>query len=212
MRGYAELLDSGELGELPDGARQSASVIARRARMLGKLLDDLLSILSAETGKMAHDPIDLAKLVDSLIAEFQPVARQAHIDLSARVAPQVAAVSGDPVQLRRMLDNLLSNAVKFTPTGGSIVVRLFSSEGYVMLEVADSGIGIPADQLTRIFERFYQVDGSTKRRYGGVGLGLSLVKEIAEGHGGRVAVESEVGRGSTFRVILPALTTVTASE
>jgi signal transduction histidine kinase len=111
-----------------------------------------------------------------------------------------------------MLDNLLSNAAKFTPTGGSIAVRLFSSEGYVMLEVADNGIGIAADQLTRIFERFYQVDGSTKRRYGGVGLGLSLVKEIAEGHGGRVAVESTVGRGSTFRVILPALTTAAATE
>ncbi|MFN8598465.1 MAG: GAF domain-containing protein [Anaerolineae bacterium] len=212
VRGYAELLDSGEMGDLSEAARESVSVIARRSRMLGKLLDDLLSILSAETGKLAREQVDMTKLVESLIEEFQPVVKQTHINLSAQVAPHAAAVNGDPVQLRRVLDNLLSNATKFTPAGGSIAVRLSSADSSVTLEVSDSGIGIPADQLTRIFERFYQVDGSTKRRYGGVGLGLSLVKEIVEGHGGRVSVESEVGKGSTFRVVLPALKTALAAD
>ncbi|HHN93215.1 MAG TPA: sensor histidine kinase, partial [Anaerolineae bacterium] len=92
---------------------------------------------------------------------------------------------------------------KFTPAGGNIAVRLWQDNGDVVLEVEDTGIGIPADKLERIFDRFYQVDGSMSRRYGGTGLGLSLVKEIVEAHGGRVIVESTVGRGSTFRVTLP---------
>jgi signal transduction histidine kinase len=125
------------------------------------------------------------------------------LTIVADLGPDVPAVVGDMVQLRRMLDNLLSNAVKFTPAGGQIAVRLHRINQHVRLEVADTGIGIPREKLARIFERFYQVDGSTTRRYGGVGLGLALVKEIVETHGGTVAVESEVERGTTFCVTLP---------
>jgi signal transduction histidine kinase len=106
--------------------------------------------------------------------------------------------------LKRVLDNLLDNACKFTPAGGCVAVHLRKNEMGIALEVADTGIGIPADQLERVFGRFYQVDGSTTRRYGGAGLGLALVKAIVEAHGGRVTVQSVVGEGSTFRVILPA--------
>jgi len=105
-----------------------------------------------------------------------------------------------------VLDNLISNAIKFTPAGGTITVRLRQEGKQVVLEVSDTGIGVPADQLERIFERFYQVDGSSRRKYGGVGLGLALVKEIAEAYGGRVTVESQVGEGSTFTVWLPVAT------
>jgi signal transduction histidine kinase len=113
-------------------------------------------------------------------------------------------VTGDPLHLRRVLDNLLSNALKFTPAGGHIAVRLGRDNGSLILEVADTGIGIPGDKLDRIFERFYQIDGGTNRRFGGVGLGLSLVKEIVQAHGGTVSVESRLGEGSIFRVRLPA--------
>ncbi|CAG0998046.1 partial Sensor histidine kinase ResE, partial [Gammaproteobacteria bacterium] len=203
VRGYAELLDSGELGALPPEQQASVSVMARRARMLSKMLDDLLAILTAETGESARHPIDLRQLVESMVADFQAVVRQARLTIVADLGPDVPAILGDMVQLRRMLDNLLSNAVKFTPAGGQIAVRLHRINQHVRLEVADTGIGIPREKLARIFERFYQVDGSTTRRYGGVGLGLALVKEIVETHGGTVAVESEVERGTTFCVTLP---------
>jgi signal transduction histidine kinase len=112
-------------------------------------------------------------------------------------------VLGDVTHLRRVLDNLLGNALKFTPAGGRITVRLRQEGQNLVLEVADTGLGIPEDQLERIFERFYQVDGSMSRRFGGAGLGLALVKEIAEAHGGSVSVHSQPGEGSTFRVTLP---------
>ena len=110
---------------------------------------------------------------------------------------------GDPVHLSRLLDNLIGNAIKFTPPGGTITVRLQRSNSDAKLEVIDTGVGIPEDKIVRIFDRFYQVDGSTTRRYGGTGLGLALVKEIALSHGGEVTVESSIGKGSTFRIKLP---------
>ncbi len=211
VRGYAELLDNGDLGDLPPAQRESISVMARRSRMLSKMLDDLLAILAAETNKMVKEPVDLSQLVETLIAEFQVPAAQAHLTLRADVTSAPSLVPGDPIHLRRVFDNLLSNAIKFTPAGGVVSVRLARTGIRLVLEVTDTGIGIPPDQLERVFERFYQVDGSTTRRYGGVGLGLALVKEIIESHGGRVMVESEVGKGSTFRVILPATVGVDAT-
>jgi signal transduction histidine kinase len=95
--------------------------------------------------------------------------------------------------------------LKFTPAGGTVTVRLLQVDANLVLEVADTGIGISADKLGRVFDRFYQVDGSTTRRYSGVGLGLALVKEIAESHGGQVMVESQPGKGSLFRVTLPVM-------
>jgi signal transduction histidine kinase len=112
-------------------------------------------------------------------------------------------VDGVSPYLRRILDNLLGNALKFTPGGGTVSVRLQRQNHQLLLEVTDTGIGIPPNHQLRIFERFYQVDGSSRRRHDGVGLGLALVKELAELHGGTVAVESQVDQGSTFTVVLP---------
>ena len=103
----------------------------------------------------------------------------------------------------RALDSLLGNAVKFTPEGGTIAVGLRREDDRIILQVTDTGIGIPRNHQGRIFDRFYQVDGSSKRRYDGMGLGLALVKEVIEAHGGTVAVESIVDKGSTFIVTLP---------
>ena len=205
VRGYAELLDSGELGELPRNQRESVNVMARRSRMLSKMLDDLLAILAAETHKMAMEPVDLAQLLETMLVDFQAAAKQSDIVLTADMAADLPPVAGDQVQLRRVFDNLLGNALKFTPAGGTVTVRLLSVDANLVLEVADTGIGIPADQLGRVFDRFYQVDGSTTRRYSGVGLGLALVKEIVESHGGQVMVESQPDKGSMFRVTLPVM-------
>jgi len=205
VRGYAELLDDGEFGELTSEQRKSIAVIARRTRMLSSLVEDITLILEMESRQLELGPVPLGELARAAVDDFRVKTEEMRLALHAEIAPDLPPVSGDTVHLRRVLDNLLGNAVKFTPAGGTITVRVRSEGDQVILEVADTGIGIPPDQQERIFERFYQVNGSTSRKYGGVGLGLALVKEIVEASGGQVRVESEEGVGSTFIVALPAL-------
>ena len=212
--GYAELMNSGELGELQSNQRGPVSVIARRVRMLSKMVNDLIAILSVEALELREEEVDLADLVRTMLVDFRVVAEETELFLTAEVAPDLPPVFGDPDQLRRVLDNLLGNALKFTPAGGRLTIRLwcYGDGKAVVLDVTDTGIGIPPDQLGRVFDRFYQIDGSSKRRYGGVGLGLALVKEIVEAHGGQVSVWSVVNEGSTFRVTLPAMSASQALE
>jgi signal transduction histidine kinase/FixJ family two-component response regulator len=201
--GYADLLDNGDLGELQPDQQEPVAVIARRSRMLHKMVDDLMALMETETESPKRHRVDVADLTQKLLVDFQVAAQQAGLTLVAEIASGLPPVSGDPEHLTRVLDNLLGNALKFTPTGGQIGVRLWRSGAKLVLTVSDTGIGIPHDQLDRIFERFYQVDGSVTRRYGGTGLGLALVKEIVEAHGGKVGVKSEVDGGATFAVTLP---------
>jgi len=205
IRGYAELLLAGDLGALSGQQFQSVEVMARRARMLSKMLDDLLAILAVETRKFEKESVDLVRLTQLAITDFQASLKKAGLSLTATIAPDVPQVYADAAHLRRVLDNLLGNALKFTPEGGHIAVTLSCLDSRVVLDVSDTGIGIPSEELSKIFERFYQVDGSSKRRFGGVGLGLALVKEIIESHEGTVDVTSVEGEGTTFRIVLPVL-------
>jgi signal transduction histidine kinase/FixJ family two-component response regulator len=201
--GYADLLDNGDLGELQPDQQEPVAVIARRSRMLHKMVDDLMALMETETQSPKRHRVDVADLTQNLLVDFQVAAQQAGLTLVAEIASGLPPVSGDPEHLTRVLDNLLGNALKFTPAGGQIGVHLWRSGTHLVLTVSDTGIGIPHDQLDRIFERFYQVDGSVTRRYGGTGLGLALVKEIVEAHGGKVGVKSKVDGGATFAVTLP---------
>ena len=179
------------------------AVIARRARMLSDLVKDITMILEAEVSPPDPEPVPWDELAQNAVEDFQVAAHQAELTIEAEIAPALPPVCGAPTYVRRVLDNLLGNAVKFTPAGGTITVRLYREEEFVALEVSDTGVGIPDDKLTRIFDRFYQVDGSASRRFGGMGLGLALVREIVEAYKGRVMVESQVGEGSTFKALLP---------
>jgi len=201
--GYAQLLYTGELGHLEVAQQNAVTIIARRARMLSDLVQDITLILETEVGPPKPETIPLDELTQAAIEDFQLATDQADLTLRAEIAPDLPPVQGTYTHLRRVLDNLLGNALKFTPAGGAITVRLRQEGEEVMLAVSDTGIGIPKDQLGRVFDRFYQVDGSIRRRYGGVGLGLALVKEIVESFGGRVAVESQQGAGTTFTIWLP---------
>jgi signal transduction histidine kinase len=203
IRGYAELLEDGYLGELQTGQQGPIAVIVRRARLLNDMVDALTILLESETGQTRRDPVDLAALTRDTLADFQSTLDQAGLTLSSYIAPALPSVCGDVNHLRRVLDNLLGNACKFTLPGGRISVRLEQKGDRLALEVSDTGIGIASDQLERIFERFYQMDGTMSRRYGGAGLGLALVKEIVERHGGQVSVQSAPGQGSAFLVLLP---------
>ncbi len=212
IRGYAELMDAGDLGPLADDQRTAVDVITRRSLMLSKMLDDLLTILSAETGRMDHTPVDIVQLVRTSLVDFELEVKKANVTVQSRIEPPVAPVFGDVAHLRRVIDNLLSNALKFTPAGGQVLLALYQLGQEVILEVADTGIGISPEHLNRVFERFYQVDGSTTRRYGGVGLGLALVKEIVAAHGGHVQAFSTVGKGTQFRISLPAMPSPSTPE
>jgi signal transduction histidine kinase/FixJ family two-component response regulator len=203
MYGYAQVLMEGQMGELSQTQMEALQIMFRRAQMLIGLVDDLTMILSTQTQTPFREPLDMAAVVRAAEVDFQVACRNAALSLTVSIQPNLPLIMGDSIQLRRVLDNLMGNALKFTPAGGSISLRLWREEPNLMLEVADTGMGIPADRQERIFERFYQVDGSMKRRFGGTGLGLALVKEIVEAHGGWVSVDSTVGQGSRFWVCLP---------
>jgi PAS domain S-box-containing protein len=202
IRGYADLLDRGDLGSLQVEQKQPVSVIARRAQMLGDLVEDITLILEAEAHSPDVEPVALDELIQAAVEDFQIAAHEAQLRLQPEIALNLPPVRASATYLRRVLDNLLGNAVKFTPEGGLITVRAARDGDRVVLEVSDTGIGIPPEEQERVFERFYQVDGSSKRRYGGVGLGLALVKELVESCGGSIALESQVNEGSTFVVKL----------
>jgi len=206
IHGYVEMLKTGELGELQSEQEKPVAIIARRVRMLSDLVQDITLILQAEVSPPTSEAVQLGRLAQMVAEDFQLVAEHAELTLRVEIAPELPPVAGSPHYMRRVLDNLLSNAIKFTPAGGTITVRVWRQEEQVTLEVSDTGVGIPPDQLERVFERFYQVNHSIWQRYGGMGLGLALVKETVETYGGYVTVESQVGEGSTFTVTLPIVT------
>nr|HNB55056.1 ATP-binding protein [Anaerolineales bacterium] len=205
IRGYAEILDSGDLGELDVAYKDPVSTIARRAAMLSNLVDDLIAILEAEERNLKMKDFDLGQLVTTMMDDFQVSAQKAEVNLTTQVTPRLPLFHGDPDHMRRVIDNLVGNALKFTPKGGKVSVSLNVVDQKFLLQVSDTGIGIPEDELQKIFDRFYQVDGSMSRRFGGTGLGLSLVHEIVTAHRGTVDVASKVGEGTTFTVIIPVI-------
>ena len=202
IRGYAEMLESGELGEIQPEQQKPIAVIARRARMLADLVHDITMVLEAEVKPPEPEPVSLGEMIEAALQDFKVTARQKELRLESKVEPGLPRVLTSPNYLRRVLDNLIGNAIKFTPPGGTISVHTWAADGQIVLEVSDTGIGIPPEKIDHVFERFYQADGSARRRYGGVGLGLALVKEIVEAYGGTVSVESQVGEGTTFTVTL----------
>jgi signal transduction histidine kinase len=201
--GYAELLATGHLGEVKAEQQGPLNIVVQRAHVLRDLIENITAILENEMREPSRNAVGLAELVGEALTDFQVLADQAGLRLQGDLAESLPPVLGDAEHLRRVVDNLIGNALKFTPRGGMIAVSLRSANGQVMLEVADTGIGIDPEHRERIFERFYQVNGTTRRTHGGCGLGLALVKEIVERHGGRVGVESQLGQGSRFTVYLP---------
>lgn len=201
--GHAELLVSESLGSLNKEQKESGEIIMRRVMMLTNLVDDLTALLAAETQELRREEIDTILLVYSLLADYRMRAEELGITLEAEIEETMPWLLGDSTHLRRVFDNLFSNAFKFTPAGGHIILRLKGIGEDVQIEVEDNGEGIPEDQLGRIFERFYQVEGGSARRHKGTGLGLTLVKEIVEAHRGTVSVRSQLGQGTTFTILIP---------
>jgi signal transduction histidine kinase len=169
--------------------------------MIDELID--LSRLDARSMVLRRAPTDLAAMLRELGNDFQEEFRRRDLRFSLRLPHELPPVLCDPDKLRQVFTNLIGNALKFSPDGGEIELGAENRSSEVVLTCRDTGIGIPEAERERIFEKFYQVDSSATRRFGGAGLGLSIVREIVLLHGGRIWVESAPGAGSTFFIALP---------
>lgn len=200
IRGYAETLE--DAGDEP--TRNYVRTIIRHTDRLIKVVEDLITLATLEEKPMALETEEVAlnQVAENVLRIFELKAREKNLDLRLDTEPGLPAVSGDPFRLEQMLINLVDNAIKYTEKG-NIRVSIRKEEGRLAIEVSDTGIGIPEEDRSRIFERFYVVDKSRSRKAGGTGLGLSIVKHIVSLHGGDIACRSRVGGGSVFTVFLP---------
>jgi signal transduction histidine kinase len=201
MQAQVEALEDGVFEITPD----TLGPIRDQTLLLKRLVDDLRDLNLAEAGRLPLHvgAVNLTALLSRVVDAFQTAARAKGVALEAAAGSAAAVVSGDAQRLEQVLGNLVSNAIRHTPQGGSVAVRLLAGDEAPGFVVEDTGSGIPPDDLDRVFDRFYRADGARPRAEGSTGLGLSIAREIVEAHGGRITVESEVGRGTAFTVTLP---------
>ncbi|HTB76353.1 MAG TPA: ATP-binding protein [Polyangiaceae bacterium] len=203
--GWARMLRRGMLTS-PKARERALDAIERNANLQARLVDDLLDVSRIVSGKLALDmaSVDLGAIVEAAIDSVRPSLLSRGLELFTRIDGERVTILGDPRRLQQVVWNLLTNAIKFTPPGGRIEIVVTRDERTARVAVRDTGIGIPADVLPRIFERFKQADGTATRLYGGLGLGLSIVRHVVESHGGRAAARSEgEGRGAEMVIELP---------
>ncbi|HEV2834010.1 MAG TPA: PAS domain S-box protein [Pyrinomonadaceae bacterium] len=204
--GWSKLLDSDQLSE--KDKKRAVLVIQRNAQAQSKLIEDLLDVSRIITGKLRIEsqPVSFAAIADSVINSLRPAIDAKQLHLETRIDPAAGPILGDPARLEQIVTNLLSNAIKFTSAGGTIDVRLERSDSRVLLQVRDTGIGIAAEHLPHVFERFRQVDSSNIRTHSGLGLGLAIVDYLVRQQAGSVSVESDgLDKGSTFTVVFPLM-------
>lgn len=202
ITGYCEVMLDELHGPLTESQKRDLTLILRAAERLKIMVDDLLDSarIQAGTFKAVLRPANLAPIAEEIISHFGPMADQKRIRLRSLVDDSLPLALLDRGQMERVISNLVHNALKYTPEEGEVCVALLEDDGEILLEVRDSGPGIAAEDIPRLFQRFSQVGGGL---VDGVGLGLSICKAIVEAHHGRIGVESEVGRGTTFWVRLP---------
>src|ERR1044071_4323208 len=205
VQGLADVIATGIYGPVTEKQKEACASIKRSAQSLLSLIDDLLALTRAEAGKIdaRPGPVDIPALVERVIASVSWMVGTKHLVLGAELEPDLPAVSSDERWLAHVLVNLVSNAVKFTPEGGHVTVRATRRNAAVVLAVTDPGIGIAPEEREAIFEPFRQAEHGDAKGYGGVGLGLALVARLTDLLGATVELESVVGKGSTFRVIVP---------
>jgi len=212
--GIAESLIDGATGILPPSTLKNLQMVVSSGRRLANLVNDILdfSKLKHKNLNLQLKPVGLQEITDIVLTINQPLITHKNLQLINAITPDLPPVYADENRLQQILYNLIGNAIKFTEQGTVKISAQIIAGQQLAITVADSGIGIPADQLDRIFESFEQVDGSAMRAYGGTGLGLAITKQLVELHGGHITVESTVGVGSQFTVILPICTEILESK
>jgi len=223
--GPLEALLGGEFGAVEETQRAYLETMHKNSLRLLKLINNLLDQARMESGQheIHRQPLEVARVVNDIVDSARPTAERKGVELVAECEPDLPELNADPDSLEKVLVNLVGNALKFTDAGGRITVRVFAevdsvpegsdAERGIHLEVSDTGLGIPPDQLVRVFDRFAQVDGSATRKHEGTGIGLSLVQDLVALHGGRVWATSEgLGHGSQFHVFLPRGSADVAAE
>ncbi|MBW4454075.1 MAG: response regulator [Nostoc indistinguendum CM1-VF10] len=211
--GWCRLLTDHQLNE--SKKTEAIAIIERNAKLLAQMIEDLLNISQILQGKLSLNiySVDLVSIILLALESVQLAAQAKNIQLHSILTPNVCFVLGDPTRLQQVFWNLLFNAIKFTPAGGSVEVRLKQVDTQVQIQVTDTGQGISHDFLPYVFDKFRQADSKTTRSFGGLGMGLAIVKHLVELHGGQVWAESPgEGRGSTFTVRLPLMTMQTQTN
>ena len=202
IKGYIELMVTESLGQITEEQRHALQVSQQSTAKLEALIEDLIMFSLSSRGELSivHENVDLRRLSNLAIKPSNAKAQERGVSLNVIIDENVPHVQADAQKIAWVLNQLLDNGVKFTPQGGRVVLSVQrEGENLVIVSVTDTGIGIPTSRLNDIFEPFHQLDGSSTRRYGGTGLGLSLVRQIIEAHGSMIEVQSIEGRGSTFK-------------
>ena len=193
------------LDDDPDAARRFARKLLVESERLSRLIQDLLDLSRLEDpAHFSNASVDVGAVAEKEVEASRRLAEEREIELRIDITPAVV-VRGDEQQIGLMVRNLVDNAIRYSLPGGAVSVRVFPQSEEAVVEVEDTGAGIPLNAQSRVFERFFRVDEDRSRGSGGTGLGLSIVKHVAEMHGGHVSLQSELGEGSTFRVRLPLL-------
>jgi len=187
----------------PGMAKEFMTDVNKEIDRLNRIVSDLLTLVNIDSGiKMNMEDLDIGTLLQEQVKRLAPLARENGIELDC-VANQALEVNGDALKLQQVVYNIIDNAIKYTPRGGEVHCTLVRSGKKAVIRVSDTGVGIPAEDLPHIFDRFYRVDKARSRETGGTGLGLSIVKQFVLLHGGTINAESTVGKGTTFVIELP---------
>ena len=204
IRGFVETLKEGAIDD-PKKAQHFLKIIEEQSNRLNNLIEDLLHLSKIESQEilMNFQSVNLKELIDQVILEFKEKIEDRKHHIKVNIYPHLSRLKVDPEQIKTVMRNLLDNAIKYTPDKGEISISALEREKDIYIEIADNGMGISAEHLPRIFERFYRVNKDRSRKLGGIGLGLAMVKHIIQAHQGTIGVESKPGRGSKFFFTLP---------
>jgi hypothetical protein len=207
IKGYSDLLMEGTLGKMNYQQLKAVSTVIRNTERLRRLVDSLLYVSMAEVEAIKYDlsKIDILEVIDNAVTDMAMPIAEKKIDVLRHVQEGIPQIEADAKKITDMLTNVLDNAVKFTPSQGKISIVAKKEGKMVHISIEDSGIGIPAELLPHLFQKFYQIDPSIRRKYGGTGLGLFISKNIVEAHKGKIWIESEEKKGTTVHILLPVL-------
>ena len=202
IKGYVELLVTESLGPLTDEQKHALQVSQKSTTRLERLIEDLIMLSITSRGQLTlkQEDVDIRRLANLTIKTVTEQAKERGVTVHAVLDQHLPSIHADSQKLVWVMGQLLDNGIKFTPEGGRVVLRVaHESEKLLTISVTDTGIGIPAHRIDELFESFHQLDGASTRKYGGTGMGLSLVRQIVEAHGSMLEVQSLEGRGSTFK-------------